>query len=212
MSQTASPGTTPEPELLACDMVAVGEPVDIAAGSVCTRGVVMAIAPASMTISLPGGIAGHVSFFTLTRTDADGVAWTAAGRGRVVTPRRLEITEPVAWTAVDRASARIHADRRAVEAEWEDSGALSRQGGLIALDVSASGCRLSGSGVAPPAGAVVRLDISGTTYGEAQCLSAEVMRVESSAFGRYLLGLRFLLESPDDYARVLGWRDASLRR
>jgi hypothetical protein len=38
------------------------------------------------------------------------------------------------------------------------------------------------------------------------------MRVETSAFGRYLLGLRFELESPEDYARVLAWREASLRR
>ncbi len=58
----------------------------------------------------------------------------------------------------------------------------------------------------------LRLDIATTTYGESQWLSAEVMRVETSAFGRYLLGLRFLLESPSDYARVLAWRDASLRR
>ena len=72
---------------------------------------------------------------------------------------------------------------------------LLRQRGLVAIDVSASGCRLSGIGAPPPAGAVVRLDISATTYGEAQWLSAEVMRVETSAFGRYLLGLRFILES-----------------
>ena len=78
--------------------------------------------------------------------------------------------------------------------------------------MSASGCRLSGSGAPPPAGARIRLDISTTTYGESQWLSAEVMRVETSAFGRYLLGLRFNLESADDYSRVLAWRDASLRR
>lgn len=212
MSQTASPGTTPHLELLACDVVAVGDPVDIATGPVCTRGVIVAIAPSSMTIALPGVIADRASSFTLTRADLDGVAWTAACRGRMLTPRRLEITERVEWTAVDRSSARIHADRRAVQAEWEEGRQLLRQRGLVAVDVSASGCRLSGIGAAPPAGAVVRLDISATTYGEAQWLSAEVMRVETAAFGRYLLGLRFILASSDDYSRVLAWRDASLRR
>jgi len=105
-----------------------------------------------------------------------------------------------------------HTDRRAVRAEWDEGSRLQCQRGLVALDVSASGCRLSGSGAPPPAGARIRLDISTTTYGESQWLSAEVMRVETSAFGRYLLGLRFNLESADDYSRVLAWRDASLRR
>jgi hypothetical protein len=212
MSQTASPGATSQLELLACDVVAVGDPVDIAAGSVCTRGVIVAIAPSSLMISLPGRIACHASSFALTRTDHEGVAWTAMCRGRVVTPRRLEITERVVWTAVDRSSARLSADRRAVQAEWDEAGRLNRQRGLVAVDVSASGCRLSGLGTPPPAGALVRLDISTSTYGEPQWLSAQVMRVESSAFGRYLLGLRFLLESDEDYARVLAWREASLRR
>jgi hypothetical protein len=211
MSQTASPATAPHLELLACDVVAVGDPVDITAGNVCTRGVIVAIAPSSMTISLPGEIATSSSF-TLTRTDHDGVAWTATCDGRVLAPRRLEITQRVEWTAVDRASARIHADRRAVQAEWEEERQLLRQRGLIALDVSASGCRLSGIGTPPPAGTSVRLDISATTYGEPQWLQADVMRVETSAFGRYLLGLRFNLDTPEDYARVLAWRDASLRR
>ena len=130
----------------------------------------------------------------------------------MLAPRRLEITERVAWAAVDRSSARVHADCRAVRAEWDEGHQLLRQRGLVAVDVSASGCRLSGTGSPPPAGAVVRLDISATTYGEAQWLSAEVMRVETAAFGRYLLGLRFVLESSDDYSRVLAWRDASLRR
>jgi hypothetical protein len=212
MSQTASPGANSPLELLACDVVAVGDPVDVAAGSVCTRGVVMAIAPASMTIALPGPIGRDASVFTLTRTDHDGVAWTALGRGHVLTPRRLEITERIEWTAVDRASARIHADRRAVQAEWEEGRTLLRQRGLVALDVSASGCRLSGIGTPPPAGARVRLDISTSTYGERQWLSADVMRVESSAFGRFLLGLRFILDTAEDYDRVLAWRDASQRR
>jgi PilZ domain len=212
MSQTASPGSTPHFELLARDVVAVGDPVDIAAGSRCTRGVIVALAPSTVTISLPGPIGSAASSFTLTRTDHDGATWTATCFGRVITPRRLEITERIHWTAVDRSSARITADRRAVQAEWEENQQVLRQRGLVALDVSASGCRLSGIGAAPPAGAVVKLDISATTYGESQRLSAQVMRVESSAFGRYLLGLRFLLDSADDYSRVLAWRDASLRR
>ena len=211
MSQIASPGTPPF-EPLACDVVAVGDSVDLTAGAVCTRGVIVAIAPSSLVISLPGDLCARQTDFTLTRTDLDGVAWTAPCRGRVTSPHRVEITERIEWAAVDRNSARVTADRRAVRAEWDEGSRLQCQRGLVALDVSASGCRLSGSGAPPPAGARIRLDISTTTYGESQWLSAEVMRVETSAFGRYLLGLRFNLESADDYSRVLAWRDASLRR
>jgi hypothetical protein len=211
MSQIASPGTSPL-DLLACDVVAVGDSVDLLAGAVSTRGVIVAIAPSSLVLSVPGDLRVQETDFTLTRTDLDGVAWTAQCQGRVTSPRRVEITERIAWTAVDRNSARVTADRRAVRAEWDEGRQLQRQRGLVALDVSASGCRLSGNGAPPPAGARIRLDISTTTYGEAQWLSAEVMRVETSAFGRYLLGLRFILESSDDYSRVLAWRDASLRR
>ena len=109
----------------------------------------------------------------------------------LVGARRLEITERVGWIAVDRRSARVHADRRSVQAEWEEGRPKHQLRGLVAMDVSSSGCRLSGIGSPPPAGANLRLDISGTTYGESQWLSAQVMRVETSAFGRYLLGLRF---------------------
>ena len=80
------------------------------------------------------------------------------------------------------------------------------------MDVSSSGCRLSGIGSPPPAGANLRLDISRHDLRRVAVAAAQVMRVETSAFGRYLLGLRFELESPEDYARVLAWREASLRR
>ena len=114
----------------------------------------------------------------------------------LVGARRLEITERVGWIAVDRRSARVHADRRLVQAEWEEGRLKLQLRGLVAMDVSSSGCRLSGIGAAAAAGANLRLDISGTTYGEAQWLSAQVMRVETSAFGRYLLGLRFSSRRP----------------
>jgi hypothetical protein len=211
MSQTASPGS-PQLEVLACDVVAVGDSVDVTAGSVSTRGVIVAIGPSSLVMSLPGAIEPRVTAFSLTRTDLDGVAWTAECSGRVVTARRIEITERVGWSQVDRDSARVHADRRAVQAEWEAGRQLVSKRGLVALDISATGCRLSGNGLAPAAGTLMRLDIASSTYGEPQWLSAEVMRVETSAFGRYLLGMRFMLESERDYARVLQWRDTSLRR
>ena len=210
MSQIASPGAfQPAPRTAG---VAVGDSVDLAAGDACTRGVILAVASTGLTLSVPGSLGPRQTSFTLTRTDRDGVTWTALCRGRVASPRRVEITEEIAWTAVDRGSARVTADRRAVRAEWQDGRQLQHQRSLVALDVSASGCRLSGNGAAPPAGARIRLDISESTYGESQWLAAEVMRVETAAFGRYLLGLRFTLESADDYARVLAWRDASVRR
>src|SRR6185436_15796835 len=99
MSQIASPGTPPF-EPLACDVVAVGDSVDLTAGSVCTRGVVVAIAPSSLVISLPGDLRARQTDFTLTRTDLDGVAWTAHCRGHVTSPRRVEITERIEWAAV----------------------------------------------------------------------------------------------------------------
>ena len=52
MSQIASPGTPPF-ELLACDVVAVGDSIDLTAGAVCTRGVIVAIASSSLVISRP---------------------------------------------------------------------------------------------------------------------------------------------------------------
>jgi hypothetical protein len=212
MSQPAPLGTT-DSTPPACDLVAIGDSVDVTAGLVCTRGVVVGMGPSRLTISLAGAIETDVTTFSLTRTDHDGAAWTAECPGHVlVGARRLEITERVGWIAVDRRSARVHADRRSVHAEWEEGRQKQQLRGLVAMDVSSSGCRLSGIGAPPPSGANLRLDISGTTYGESQWLSAEVMRVETSAFGRYLLGLRFQLETPDDYARVLAWREASLRR
>ncbi len=211
MSQPAPLGTTESDP--ARDLVAVGDSVDVTAGLVCTRGVIVGIGPSRLTISLAGAIEPDVVTFSLTRTDHDGAAWSAECPGHVlVGARRLEITERVGWIAVDRRSARVHADRRSVHAVWEDDRLTQQLRGLVAMDVSSSGCRLSGIGSPPPGGAQLRLDISGTTYGESQWLAAEVMRVETSAFGRYLLGLRFQLDTPDDYARVLAWREASLRR
>jgi hypothetical protein len=214
MSQPAPPGTAPDSDpVVVVDLVAIGDSVDVTAGLVCTRGVIVGIGPNRLTISLAGAIEPDVVTFSLTRTDRDGAAWSAECPGHVlVGARRLEITERVGWIAVDRRAARVHADRRSVQAEWEEGRKKQQLRGLVAMDVSASGCRLSGIGSPPPSGANLRLDISGTTYGESQWLLAEVMRVETSAFGRYLLGLRFQLESPDDYARVLAWREASLRR
>jgi hypothetical protein len=174
--------------------------------------VVVAIGPSSLTLSLPGAIEPRATSFSLTRTDHDGVAWTAECSGRVLAARRIEITERVNWSQVDRTSARVQADRRAVQAAWEAGLQLMTKRGLVALDISATGCRLSGIGLAPHVGTLMRLDIATTTYGEPQWLAAEVMRVETSAFGRYLLGMRFVLESERDYSRVLQWRDASLRR
>lgn len=212
MSQTA-PRSLTTSAATACDVVAVGDSIDVTAGDVCTRGVVVATGRSSLTISLPAPLQSDVRSFSLTRTDAYGVASTAGCNGRVLLAgRRLEITEEIDWEIVDRNSARVNADRRAVLAEWDEGRAVLRLRGLVALDVSASGCRLSGIGTAPPAGTELRLDISGTTYGESQWLTAEVMRIETSAFGRFLIGLRFSLETPEDYARVLAWRDASLRR
>jgi hypothetical protein len=211
MSQPAPLGTTDSDH--ASDLVAVGDSVDVTAGLVCTRGVIVGIGPNRLTISLAGAIEPDVVMFSLTRTDHDGVAWSAECPGHVlVGARRLEITERVGWISVDRRSARVHADRRSVQAEWEEGRQKLQLRGLVAMDVSSSGCRLSGIGEPPPMDANLRLDISGTTYAEPQWLSAQVMRVETSAFGRYLLGLRFQLESPEDYARVLAWREASLRR
>ncbi len=213
MSQPAPLGTAESDSANTCDLVAIGDSVDVTAGLVCTRGVIVGIGPTRLTISLAGAIEPDVVTFSLTRTDHDGAAWSAECPGHVlVGARRLEITERVGWIAVDRRSARVHADRRSVHAEWEEGRAKQQLRGLVAMDVSSSGCRLSGIGSPPPSGANLRLDISGTTYGESQWLSAQVMRVETSAFGRYLLGLRFELETPEDYARVLAWREASLRR
>ena len=211
MSQPAPLGTTDSDPV--CDLVVIGDSVDVTAGLVCTRGVIVGTGPSRLTISLAGAVAPDVVTFSLTRTDHHGAAWTAECPGHVLLgDRRLEITGPAGWLAVDRRAARVHADRRSVHAEWADGRQKQQLRGLVAMDVSASGCRLSGIGSPPPGGANLRLDISGTTYGEPQWLSAQVLRVETSAFGRYLLGLRFQLETPDDYTRVLAWREASLRR
>src|SRR4051794_40502240 len=106
MSQPAPLGTS-HLAPVACDLVAVGDSVDVTAGLVCTRGVIVGVGPNRLTISLAGAIETDVTTFSLTRTDHDGAAWSAECPGYVlVGARRLEITERVGWIAVDRRSAR----------------------------------------------------------------------------------------------------------
>jgi PilZ domain len=109
-----------------------------------------------------------------------------------------------------RRAARVGADRRAVSLDLVAHGFAIH--GLVAIDVSATGCQLSGSGQPPPLGSAVRLDIRTTTYGSSEPIDADVVRVERSAFGRHIVGLRFAPLDDEAYARVLAWRDACRER
>ena len=127
----------------------MGDSVDVTAGLVCTRGVIVGVGPNRLTISLAGAIEPDVTTFSLTRTDHDGAAWSAECPGHVlVGARRLEITERVGWIAVDRRSARVHADRRCRagrvgEGRLKLSAARPRRDGRLVVRLPAVRHRLS---------------------------------------------------------------------
>ncbi len=109
-----------------------------------------------------------------------------------------------------RRAARVPADRRSVVCELVGHGFALR--GLVAIDVSAAGCLLSGSGNPPPIGSMVRLDICATTYGAAEAIDADVVRLERGAFGRYVVGLQFAAVGGTAYERILASREACRER
>ena len=192
----------------------VGDSVDVTAGLVCTRGVIVGIGPNRLTISLAGAIEPDVrprsrSPAPITTASPGAPSAPATCSSAPAASRSPSASAGSPSTAAPRASTPTAAPCRPSGKRVARSSSCAASSRWTC---PSSGCRLSGIGAPPPAGANLRLDISGTTYGESQWLSAQVMRVETSAFGRYLLGLRFQLESPDDYARVLAWREASLRQ
>jgi hypothetical protein len=113
-----------------------------------------------------------------------------------------------AATAADtpsRRAARFPADRRLVRIR--SSAPPHEVHSLVAIDVSATGCRLSGSGIPPRAGTEVLADINASSYGTPIRLRGTVVRIESSAFRRFVIGLQFDPRTPSERRLALLWRD-----
>jgi hypothetical protein len=142
----------------------------------------------------------------LRRMDGDG-AWRANGVGQVgADPMKLDVELESEWVeAAGRAAARFPADRRLVRVRVV--GTPPEAHDLVAIDVSATGCALSGSGTPPAVGTPVVVDITASSYGPPTHLRAVVVRSHVSAFRRFVLGLHFDPRTPSERMLVLRWRD-----
>jgi hypothetical protein len=139
--------------------------------------------------------------------DAEGDAWRTTGTavpGDELTSVRLEGD----WELdAMRASQRITGSRHSIRGEVQ-AGSLPPGTRLdfICLDLSASGCRMSGVGRTPQAGDLVKLALVHPWDQEREVL-ARAMRVAPLAFGRFEVGFRFEAEE-GERAWLTDWRDA----
>jgi hypothetical protein len=113
--------------------------------------------------------------------------------------------DPEIVEAASRRAARFPADRRLVRVR--SSAPPHEVHSLVAIDVSATGCRLSGSGSPPKVGTELLADISASSYGTPIRLRAVVVRVDFAAFRRFVVGLRFDPRTPSERRLALQWRD-----
>ena len=164
------------------------------------------------TIRLVRPIAAPAGRYDVRRLDEGGNAWYArCGGGVLDLPLLLELTRPREWSAAPgRRAARFSAARAALVVQTVVPVGVRRE--LVALDVSASGCRVTGAGVAPSAGAAVRLTLDVGSYAVQRWIPGNVVRERQGPFGRFELGIRFAPTVAAERELVLAWRDAASRR
>jgi hypothetical protein len=170
------------------------------------RATVIEDAGERLTLRLDDRLLGASTRVQLRRLDSEG-AWRANGVGRVgADPMKLEVELESEWVeAAGRAAARFPADRRLVRIRVV--GTPPEAHDLVGIDVSATGCALSGSGTPPQIGTPVVVDITASSYGTPTRLRATVVRSHLSAFRRFVLGLHFDPRTPSERLLVLRWRD-----
>jgi hypothetical protein len=111
-------------------------------------------------------------------------------------------TTPGSVATERRSAPRLNAGRRVVQVRAATRPAGQ---GLVALDVSAGGCLVAGSGHLPSVGVDVDVDIAAGPLTPPSRLRARVVRARATTFGRFELGLRFTPRSPEERDVILGW-------
>jgi hypothetical protein len=110
---------------------------------------------------------------------------------------------PLASTTLERRTAqRLDAGRRLVRVRGVTRAAAQD---LVTLDVSANGCRVTGTGTAPALGLNVDVDVTSGPSTPPSRLRAIVVRSGAATFGRFELGLRFTPRSTSERDVVLRW-------
>jgi hypothetical protein len=197
----------PQTRTLPPDLLAPGDRVELtdAEGRRGVHATVTANDGARIALRLAGPFSSPTPAVRLHRLDgvaawqADGIA--SAGRD----PLTLTVEVVDGWEKGDgRAAMRFQADRRLVRLRGTTREVALD---LVALDVSATGCCVSGSGMPPSVGTRVWIDISASSYMPSARLHATVVRSYASAFGRFELGLRFDPRTPVERDLMLQWRD-----
>ena len=195
--------------------IAVGEKLGVwwGAGARSTSGVVVRVRRRCLEIRLASPSEGVADRYGLRRVDADGRAWYAECSGRTIGgPRLIGVTAPNGWVPVEsRRAARFAADRLPVVAESLVADGPRRE--LVVLDLSASGCLLTGAGTASlQPGTKVRLSFDTGSYVERRWIHGVIVRGARGSFGRFDLGLRFEPATDAERAMALAWRDSAASR
>jgi hypothetical protein len=143
--------------------------------------------------------------------DPQGAAWKVQGVGTAdpADGTALSVHFVGPWQQDQmRASQRVSGNRHSLRAEMQ-AGSLAPGArlDLVCLDISASGCRVSGVGRSPEAGDIVRLCCI-HPFEDERWIQARVMRVSQLPFRRFEVGFRFDVADAADRVWLAAWRDA----
>ncbi len=175
-------------------------------GRVTMHATLVTIRGRSVTVRLGRRPAASQGVFRLHWLDAVGCSWQVEATGRTgPDPLNLALQLTARWRqAAGRRAVRFPSDRRMVRAQTSHRPTVRE---LVTLDVSATGCCVTGSGEPLPVGTKLAIDITPGCYRLPSRLHAVVVRVLGSAFGRFELGLRFEPTSAAERRLMLNWRD-----
>jgi hypothetical protein len=125
------------------------------------------------------------------------------------TTERTEVLLLGGWKTLElRRGQRIPMPRLSLLAEArDDAGKVTRRFQLVASDLSAVGCGVTGVGPPPAIGneLVLRAGDDGT----APWVAVKVVRVSPRGFGSWSAGLEFKPATAEEREWLLGWRDAA---
>jgi PilZ domain len=183
-----------------------GSRVQLRVGSRNVMGVVEQALRRELRVRLEDAAAGELLVRWLA---PDGDAWRVKATAAPMEDGLCSLRLHDEWQHdAMRASQRITGSRHSIRGEMQ-AGSLPPGSRLdvVCLDLSASGCRVSGVGRRPKPGDLVRLALVHPWEDERWVLS-RVMRVTPLAFGRFEVGFQFEADSPVDRGWLTGWRDA----
>jgi PilZ domain len=148
---------------------------------------------------------------TLRWWDDNDEAWEVVASLERSDPSGGELTLRIvdAWQpAVLRRAARVEIDRAPVDLiTIGGDGREVRRVRVTCLDLSTTGCRVTGSGPQPARGDVYHLAAETPTF--AVRIDAQVVHVAPGSFGGWHAGIEFLPHSADERAMLVAWRDSA---